>query len=232
MLKKAISSWLFLLIYLFCGISITQTCQASTQIIPEQENNLNSSTLEVIDYWTQHFFDLLRPELQGREIQRYETIYQREKAAIAQIVNHILLSTCQQQHRNYYFFLTDQKIDNDSARYPRSQYPQRGANSNLYNREKKTRFSHNNQRRFILEKEYIWEDNFYWRQNKNYFFEGFYQDLTDAIFYARHPEISLKEEKSQHFNLATEWNLIRRHFANYDQEEFLKKYLIPICKDL
>ena len=58
------------------------------------------------------------------------------------------------------------------------------------------------------------------------FFEGFYQDLTDAIFYARHPEISLKEDKSLSFNLATEWDLIRRHFANYNQEQFLKNMVV------
>ena len=228
MLKKTTSFWLFFLGYFFC-INITQNCEAIPQVLSEQENAINSSNLEVIDYWTQHFFDLLRPELKGKEVQIYETLYQREKAAIAQVVTYVLFSTCQQNYRNHYFFLTDQEIHNYSAQYPRYRYYPRGANRNLHNRERKPQFSYNNQRRFILEKEYLWENDFYWRQNRNYFFEGLYRDLTDAIFYARHPEISLKEDKSRHLNWGSEWNFIRLRFANYDQEKVLKQYFIPVC---
>ena len=103
MLKKTASFWVFFLGYFFC-INITQNCVAIPQVISEQENAINSSNLEVIDYWTQHFFDLLRPELKGKEVQIYEVLYQREKAAIAQVVTHVLFSTCQQHHRNHYFF--------------------------------------------------------------------------------------------------------------------------------
>ncbi len=230
MLNKAISFWLFFIVY-FLGINITNNCQAVPQVISEQENAINSSNLEIIDYWVQHFFDLLRPELKGKDVQIYETIYQREKAAIAQVVTYVLFSTCQQHHRNHYFFLTYQEIHKYFAQYPRYRYYPRGANRNLYNRERKRKFDHDHQRRFIREEEHLWENDFYWRQNRNYFFEGLYQDLTDAIFYARHPEISLEEDKSQHLNWGSEWNLIRRHFANYDQEQFLKTSFIPICND-
>ena len=229
MVNRAASFWLFLFVYFF-GINIGQNCQANPQVFSEQENAINLSNLEVINYWTQHFFDLLRPELKGKEIQIYETLYQREKAAIAQVVTHVLFSTCQQPHRNHYFFLTDQEIDTGSVKYPRSQYnPRSASHRSLYNRERKRQFNLSQQRRFILEKEHLWENDFHWRQNRNYFFEGLYQDLTDAIFYARHPEISLKEDKSRHLNWITEWTFIRRYFANYHQEELLKKYFVPIC---
>ncbi len=231
MLNKAVSFWLFFIVYLG-GINITENCQAIPQVISEPENAINSSNLEVIDYWTQHFFDLLRPEQKGKEVQRYETHYQREKAAIAQVVTHVLFSTCQQSHRNHYFFLTDQTIDNDSARYSHDRYLSRSPNHrSLSNRERKRQFNFAQQRRFILEKEHLWENDFYWRQNRNYFFEGLYRDLTDAIFYARHPEISLKEDKSRHLNWGSEWNFIRRRFANYDQEKVLKHTFIPVCHD-
>lgn len=230
MLHKTAKFWLLSLIY-FVGINNIQSYRVNAQIISEQATEMEFSDLEIIDNWTEHFFGLLRPELQGKDIPIYETLYQREKAAIAQVVTHILFSSCQQQNRNHYFFLTDKKRRNRNdnlGQYGRFQYPARGANSNLYNRNRQI-ISNNNQRRFILEKESLWENDFYWRQNRNYFFEGFYQDLTDAIFYARHPEISLKEDKSKNFNLATEWDLIRRRFANYNQEQLLKKYLIPVC---
>ena len=230
-LKKTTGFWLFFLVYFFC-INIPQNCEAIPQVISEQENTIDSGNLEVIDYWTQHFFDLLRPELKGKELQIYDTLYQREKAAIAQVVTYVLFSTCQQYHRNHYFFLTEQEIHNYSAKYPRYRYYPRGANRNLYNRERKRQFNHDDQRRFILEKEYLWENDYYWRQNRDYFFEGLYRDLTDAIFYARHPEISLKEDKSQNLNWTAEWNFLRQHFANYNQEKLLKNYFIPICHNV
>ena len=231
MLTKTANFWLLFLIS-FIGINSIASYRVNAQVVPEQVAEIELSNLEIIDDWTDHFFELLRPELQGKEIQIYETLYQREKAAIAQVITHVLFSSCQQENRNHYFFVAEQARENNLARYPRFQYPARGANSNLSNRNRESRSNNNFQRRFILEKEHLWENDFDWRQNRNYFFEGFYRDLTDAIFYARHPEISLKEDKSLHFNLATEWDFIRRHFANYNQEELLKKYLIPVCNEL
>ncbi len=224
---------IFLLVFSSCffSIFIPKKAQAIPQTPLIQKPKINAETLEVIDYWTQHFFDLLRPETIGKDVKVYDKLYRREKAAISQVVTYVLFATCHQSHRNHYFFLTEQARPNNSEQYPRYRYYPRAINRNLSNRPIESEFSPNNQQEFVLEEEHLWERDFYWRQNRDYFFEGLYRDLTDAIFYARHPEISLQEDKIQHLNWATEWDFIRRRFANYDQEQVLKQYFIPVCHD-
>ncbi len=228
--RKNISFFLAFIIY-FSYIFIPKKVKAIPQIPLAQEHKIDSETLSVIDYWKQHFFELLRPEVIGKDVKIYDTLYRREKAAISQVVTYVLFTTCHQPHRNHYFFLTEQARPNHSKKYPRYRYNYRRINRNLSNRQSKLEFSQNNQQKFVLEDEHLWERDFYWRQNRDYFFEGLYRDLTDAIFYARHPEISLQEDKIQHLNWATEWDFIRRRFANYDQEQVLKQYFIPVCHD-
>jgi hypothetical protein len=72
--------------------------------------------------------------------------------------------------------------------------------------------------------------NYYLRnQEDNYFFAGFYRELTDAVFYARHPELSDRKSWSKDMNLATEWMFIRQYFTSFNTSERLQKEFIPTC---
>lgn len=217
--KKPIA-WLFLVCYFFT-LNISKQAKAIPITKPRE---LTTEELKVTNYWVEHFFRYLRPELRGREIELYDTLYRREKAAINEVVNFVLYETCQEKSRNHYYFLGVKKVRrarNYNDRYPRYRYNPRSLNEELYNRERQARFRH--------EEPELWQNDYFWRQNRDYFFEGLYKDLTDAIFYARHPEIPLEEEKIHHLNWSGEWNAIRSHFANYDQEQKIKDHFIPLC---
>ncbi len=205
----------------FCFISIPERVSALPQ--PLLEINSTRESPFIINYWTQYFFDLLRPELVGKEQSNYSKLHRREKSAISEIVVHILSYTCQRSPDKY-FVLTEARELNDSDKYPRYRYYPKGHNRNLYNRERNPDFN--------LEDNNIRDISFHWRLERDYFFEGLYKDLTDAIFYARHPEFSVQENKKlQHLNWSAEWNFIRRHFANYNQEQVYKQFFIPSCRN-
>ena len=212
--------WLFLVGYCF----IFSYANKAKAIPITKPRELTTKEIQITNDWTEHFFHYLRPELRGREIELYDTLYRREKAAINEVVNFVLYETCQEKNRNHYYFVGVKKVRRARSyndRYPRYRYNPRSVNEELYNRQRQSRFRH--------EDPEIWENDYFWRQNRDYFFEGLYKDLSDAIFYARHPEIPLEEEKINHLNWAGEWNAIRRHFANFDQEQKLKDHFIPLC---
>ena len=75
----------------------------------------------------------------------------------------------------------------------------------------------------------IWQWDYYWLRNDDYWFEGLYSDLTDAIFYARHPELNRDKSHFKDINLATEWMFIRQHLVSFDIENSLKEEFIPAC---
>ena len=72
------------------------------------------------------------------------------------------------------------------------------------------------------------KDNCEIREN-NYFFNGFYHDLTDAIFYARHPEITRRQSKLTDLTLFGEWGFIRQYFLDFDSSQMLREEFIPVC---
>ncbi len=214
------------------SIFIAERVVASPPVTLEKKPKINYEFSSIRDRWTQHFFDLIRPELINKKLKSNDLLYRREKAAISQIVSYILSFTCQQPDKNTYYFLIAKISSTDLDRYPRYRYYPRGINRYLHNRERRRYFSHDDERKYFLDTENIAERNLSWQLKKDYFFEGLYQDLTDAVFYARHPELSYeKTQKLQHLNWAGEWNFIRRHFANYNQEEILKQDFIPVCQN-
>ena len=214
---------MFLITAYLC-VFIPKKVEAIPEIKLEKNHTIPSENLSKRDFWTQHFFDLIRPELINQELESSDVLYHREKLALSKVVTYVLSYTCQQANQNKYYILTA-KINSDSSdKYPRYRYYPRGRNRNLYNRTRRAEFNQDNQN--SLDKYLLW------KLNRDYFFDGLYEDLTDAVFYARHPEISQEETKLQHLNWAAEWNFIRRHFANYNQEEILKRDFIPICNTI
>ncbi len=75
----------------------------------------------------------------------------------------------------------------------------------------------------------IWQWDYYWLRNDEYWFDGLYSDFTDAVFYARHPEFNRDKSYLKNMNLATEWIFIRQHLVSFDTENMLKKEFIPTC---
>lgn len=75
----------------------------------------------------------------------------------------------------------------------------------------------------------IWQWEYYWLKNNEYWFEGLYRDFTDAVFYARHPELSRDNSNLKNMNLATEWMFIRQHLVDFETENTLKQEFIPPC---
>ncbi len=76
---------------------------------------------------------------------------------------------------------------------------------------------------------HFWQWEYYWLKNDNYWFDGLYSDFTDAVFYARHPELNRDKSYLENMNLATEWMFIRQHLVSFDTENMLKKEFIPTC---
>lgn len=144
-----------------------------------QYNSLVTSPqqLEKISYWTNYFFDRVRPEMRGKKIKLSQTIYRQEKTALRRVVRQVLLCSCEREN----------------------------INSELTNKDKLD------------------------SPKKNYFFDGFYDDLTDAIFYARHPEITNRESKLKDITLFTEWTFIRQYFLDFGHSEILTQEFVPAC---
>jgi hypothetical protein len=133
------------------------SCEASREIIHSPE------TLDKIDYWTDYFFYLVRPELKEETINRSNYLYRREKTEIRQVVRGFLLCSCYRERKNHYLW----------------------KQANLWVRE----------------------DKDYW--------EKFYSALTDAVFYARHPERNDTKTRQKIMHLSTEWIFIRQSFTEF-----------------
>jgi hypothetical protein len=138
-----------------------------------------------INYWTDYFFFLIRPELQGKPIKLSQQLYRREQAGIRLIVRKIIVYGCYWERKNYYL----EKISLEDQ-------PERD----------------------------------YWLIRENYLFDGLYAQLTNAIFYAHHPELPKQKSNFKNLNWVTEWNNIRHNFANYQQETNLLSQFIPVCQ--
>lgn len=140
-----------------------------------------------INYWTDYFFFLFRPELKDKQIVRSQKLYQREKAGIRGVVKRVLLCGAYWEHQNYY-----------------------------------------------LEKIYLAREpeNPYWLLINNYVFDGFYAELTDAVFYAHHLGLPPKKSNFKNLNWSTEWINIRQSFASYQQENNLFAEFLPIFQPI
>ena len=228
--QKSISLMLSLIVC-FSYILIPKRVEAIPVRTLEQNHNTNIDFLSIRDRWTQYFFDLIRPELININLKDSDLLYHREKAAISEIVTYVLDYTCHQVNQNEYYILTQKTNSNLSDKYPRYRYYPRGINRTLYNRARRSEWNEGAQQESRLDANEIEETNFFWQLNRDYFFHGLYQDLTDAVFYARHPEISHKENKLQYLNWSAEWNFIRRRFVIYNQEKIFKNGFIPVCQN-
>ncbi|MGL5076906.1 MAG: hypothetical protein ACRDBG_13925 [Waterburya sp.] len=179
--------------------------------------------LEKVDYWTNYFFKLLRPEMRNKQITIHHTLYRRERAEIRRVVNKVVYQSCQRPHINHYYLLSELKRERDSLKHPKKiRSEMRDNHDNYWERS----YYYDNE---LFGDEESWDEGYYWDRTNNYFFEGLYRDLTDAVFYARHPEISHHVSRRDTMNWSGEWSFIRQHFADFEQEKFLKQHLIPIC---
>ncbi|MDJ0742841.1 MAG: hypothetical protein QNJ32_05705 [Xenococcaceae cyanobacterium MO_167.B27] len=185
-------------------------------------------TLEKVDYWTNYFFKLLRPEMRNKRIRIYHTLYRRERAEIRRVVNKVVYQSCQQPHINHYYLLSERERELENRdrwqRFNRRNRTNRLSSDRYHNWEQYDYYGDE-----LLWDEELWEEGYYWERTENYFFEGLYRDLTDAVFYARHPELSREISRKENLNWSTEWTFIRQHFANFEEEKFLKQHLIPLC---
>ncbi|MGF1540118.1 MAG: hypothetical protein ACFCU5_06635 [Pleurocapsa sp.] len=188
-----------------------------------------SEELEKVDYWTNYFFKLLRPEMRNKQVRIHHTLYRRERAQIRRVINKVIHQSCQKPHINHYYLLSERER----------------------NREKKERWHRFNRREILRDRlqnnrddywhryyyyddellwdEQLWDEGYYWGRTNDYFFEGLYRELTDAVFYARHPELAHPVDRRGRMNWAGEWSFIRQRFADFEQEKFLKQHLIPVC---
>jgi hypothetical protein len=180
--------------------------------------------LEKIDYWTNYFFKVLRPEMRGKRVQYHQSLFRREKAAIRQVIRQVVYCSCQEPNLNRYYFLMARQRD-DAWRRDRYKYESRY--ENRYDRNSDERYFYADDE--LRWDEQLWDEEYYWSRNRDYFFDGLYADLTDAIFYARHPEFDRRISKKSKMDWTSEWTFIRQYFANYEQERFIKQYLIPVC---
>ena len=185
--------------------------------------------LEKVDYWTNYFFKLLRPEMRNKKVRIHHTLYRREKSEIRRVVNKVVHQSCQRPHINHYYLLSERDRDREKQE-PRQRFGRR---------ERLRKKLRNNQDYYwhryyyyddeLLWDEELWDEGYYWGRDSDYFFEGLYRELTDAVFYARHPELSTHVSRRETMNWSGEWSFIRQHFADFEQEKFLKQQLIPVC---
>lgn len=180
--------------------------------------------LEKIDYWTNYFFKLSRPEMRNKPIRIHHTLYRREKAEIRRVINKVLDRSCQQPNLNRYYLLSRER-----ERKKREPWQRRDRRNRIrydYDRYWERDYYYDDERFWDEE---LWEEGYYWGRTEDYFFDGLYRDLTDAVFYARHPELARNISRKSTINWSTEWMFIRQSFADFEQEEFLKQHLIPLC---
>lgn len=188
-----------------------------------------AENLEKVDYWTNYFFKLLRPEIRNKPIRIHHTLYRRERAEIRRVINKVIYQSCQRPYINHYYLLSERERDREKKeRWER------------LNRRERMRSDIRDTRDYYWERYYyyddemfwdeeLWDEGYYWNRTEDYFFEGLYRDLTDAVFYARHPELSRRISRRDTMNWSSEWIFIRDSFADFEQEQFLKQHLIPLC---
>ncbi len=185
--------------------------------------------LEKVDYWTNYFFKLLRPEMRNKRIKIHHTLYRRERAEIRRIVNKVIYQSCQRPHINHYYLLSEREREREK----RERWQRLDRREIIRNRIRDTRDYYWDRYYYYDDELFwddeLWEEGYYWDRNEDYFFEGLYRDLTDAVFYARHPELSRRVSRKSTMNWSGEWSFIRQNFADYEQEQFLKQHLIPVC---
>ena len=188
----------------------------------------HTENLEKIDYWTNYFFKLVRPEMRHKRIRMHHTLYRRELTAIRRVVHKLVSQSCQQPQMNQYYLLLKRDLESSRQNYRQSWH--RRNRINRINDD-----SNNNWQQYkyygeeLLWDEKLWNEGYYWQRTEDYFFEGLYGDLADAIFYARHPELSAETSIKNNFNWSTEWTFVRQYFANFEEEKFIKQHLIPLC---
>lgn len=149
-------------IILLDKVQAFKACQESIDITNSPE------ILEKINYWTDYFFYLVRPELkiQKETIQLSNPIYVTEKSRINQVVRQVLLCPSYGDKKNHY----------------------------------------------------LWDkDDILTRADRD-FWEWFYNALTDAVFYAHHPELEARKSWSKNITLFTEWILIRQSFIPHSAQ--------------
>ncbi|MEM6613628.1 MAG: hypothetical protein AAF652_15490 [Cyanobacteria bacterium P01_C01_bin.72] len=186
--------------------------------------------LEKVNYWTNYFFKLLRPEMRNKKVRIHHTLYRRERAEIRRVVNQVIHQSCQKPHINHYYLLLERDRNRE-----RPELRQRLTSKNRL----RTKISSNrNSYRYrdyyyyddeLLWDEELWGEGYYWERTNDYFFTGLYRDLTDAVFYARHPELVRRISPRDTLDWSGEWSFIRQHFADFEQEKFLKQQLVPLC---
>lgn len=184
--------------------------------------------LEKVDYWTNYFFKLLRPEMRNKRTRIYHTLYRRERAGIRRVISKVILQSCQRPHINHYYLLSERERELEK----RERFRHRGFRESARRRIRDTRDYYWD--RYYYDDELFWDDelwgeDFYWERTEDYFFEGLYRELTDAVFYARHPELPRRVSRRNTMNWSSEWIFIRQSFADYEQEKFLKQHFIPLC---
>jgi hypothetical protein len=185
--------------------------------------------LEKVDYWTNYFFKLLRPEMRNKQIRIHHILYRREKAEIRQVVNKVVYQSCQRPHINHYYLLSEREREAEKLeRLNRLEGRERIRSEMRANRDDYWQRHYYDDDELFWDEE-LWNEGYYWDRSNDYFFEGLYRDLTDAVFYARHPEISHHVSRRDTMNWSGEWSFIRQHFADFEQEKFLKQHLIPLC---
>lgn len=163
----------------------------------------SSEKQQKINYWTSYFFYLLHPEIRQQKY-KLHLLYRREKFQLRQVVKKVVEESCQLPQLNHYYLLTK---STEKGR------KNRALNSGNYNRDRQN----------------LSDQDYYWERTENYFFAGLYQDLTEAVFAARHPELSPQESRKKTITWFTEQIFIRQHFVDFEQEKILKESLIPIC---
>ena len=185
--------------------------------------------LEKVDYWTNYFFKLLRPEMRNKKVRIHQTLYRRERSEIRRVVNKVVHQSCQRPNINHYYLLSER--ERDKEKQERQQRSSRRGRLRDKLQENRDYYWH----RYyyyddeLLWDEELWDEGYSWGRTNDYFFEGLYRELTDAVFYARHPELARHISRRDTMNWAGEWSFIRQHFANFEQERFLKQHLIPVC---
>ncbi|MFM2312341.1 MAG: hypothetical protein RLZZ04_1617 [Cyanobacteriota bacterium] len=187
--------------------------------------------LEKVDYWTNYFFKLLRPEMRNKQIRIHHTLYRRERAEIRRVVNKVVYQSCQQPNLEHYYLLSDR----EQAREKREPWQSLDRQARMRKELRDNRDDYWHKSDYgdddeLLWDEELWDEGYYWDRSNDYFFEGLYHDLTDAVFYARHPELSAHLSRRDTMNWSSEWTFIRQQFADFEQEKFLKQHLIPICE--
>lgn len=199
---------------------------------PHCESSFNCGstpeTLAKIDYWTNYFFKLIRPEMRHTRVRVHHTLYRREVTEIRKVVTKVIYESCQQPHLNYYYLLSTKEKEASISNRRRGLNRQERIeenHGNTYNNWERSDYDGNE----LLWDRELWSDGYYWQRTEGYFFDGLYQDLTNGIFYARHPELSRDINIKDNLNWATEWTFIRQYFVTFEEEIFLKQHLIPLC---